>query len=77
MYMGLQNPDYIEIVFANKSDDGVSRSHVGSPSGIIKIEYRIYNRAGTAIRVLDDIAKGVRRLIKKVRNDWALHRCLP
>ena len=73
VYVGLQNPLDLQIVAADVLDNLVCRTHVGGASGVIKIQDRIENGTGLAVRVAHHITEGIGGFIKKMLNDRVAH----
>jgi len=65
MYMAFDNPFQRQLVAANVLDQPVSLGVGNASGGIVKVEYRVEDGAGTAGRVCNDVADCVGRFVKE------------
>ena len=71
--VGFQDPLDLQIVAADVLDNFIGRTHIGFARGVIKIQDRIENGAGLAVRVTHHVTERIGGFIKKMLNDRVAH----
>ena len=73
VYVGFQDPLDLQVVAADVLNNLISRAHIGASCGVVKIQDRIENGAGLAVRVTHHITECIGGFIKKMLNDRVAH----